>query len=114
VGSQYGEFTGPATGAFAEWVTCYKCQATTSNDTALSPLNTNSVSTRAIPCGQTLTASRGQHSLSETRKDHVFKFAINGEMYVPVEFHVTHGCTCRFYTYVYPPRHEEGVFGVRS
>jgi hypothetical protein len=92
-------------------VTCYKCRATTQNDalipddTALSTRNADAIAARdnestprAISCGNTLTASGGQHSLTETRKDNVFQFAVNGIVYVPVEFFVTHGCTCRFYT----------------
>jgi hypothetical protein len=119
VGSKYGEFTGPVTGNFSEWVTCYKCRVTTQNEAlipnadalsirnaeAINSRNDNAVSARddestprAIPCGNTLTASGGQHSLTETRKDNVFQFAVNGIVYVPVEFFVTHGCTCRFYT----------------
>jgi hypothetical protein len=54
----------------------------------------------AIPCGFVRMDNYGTASLTETGKK--FKspadFAMNGEYYYPVAFHVSAACSCRFYT----------------
>jgi hypothetical protein len=98
-----GDFAGPTSGSFNELAMCYRCSAI--NNAAIQTIVTREVSgappgDEAIPCGFVRTPNGGNPSLDETGKKFTSPkdFANNGEYYYPIKWHVSRGCTCRFYT----------------
>ncbi|KAH3980225.1 hypothetical protein HBH52_089540 [Parastagonospora nodorum] len=101
VGSPIGEYYGPVTGKFEEWIAFYKCFVVNGKEVAArAPEDDDEM----IPCGQVTTAAGDTHDLNETTKNagqHA-EFTVNGERYEPWPFHVTDTCTCNFFRLVYP------------
>jgi uncharacterized protein YkuJ len=102
VGLPVGEFLGPTYGNFNKRVAFYNCwnvDATNSNTIKERALDADTGDNMVIPCGFVRSATGGQHSLSETGQapKRLRDFAINGELFKPVSFHVTENCICRFY-----------------
>ncbi|KAF2131795.1 hypothetical protein P153DRAFT_383884 [Dothidotthia symphoricarpi CBS 119687] len=107
IGSLIGQYYGLTDGNFGDnWAAFYECWKVKEGDeitsdaiTTTDPKDVSLASQNAYPpCGYVYSVECGQYSLNESGKGKMQNFEINGESYMPIWYHVSSHCDCRFFS----------------